>query len=201
MANRTATYFAFDGLGEDNPTKSDFRYYSTIKAWTASKHIEFRCANSHDKASAVRATSLMTTLRANISKRLSVSKNMVVIISSDTRKTGSLLSWEIEKAVDTYDLPLLVCDVGYEKIVRPAVFRPRWPRSLEARIDNRSAKAIHMPFKKNAILGAINRFTLKGEAIGGSLVHYNGELQEQWNRVWASSGWSAALVVSTMHKF
>lgn len=30
MANRTGTYVAFDGLGQTDPTKSDFRYYSTI---------------------------------------------------------------------------------------------------------------------------------------------------------------------------
>jgi len=35
MANRTGTYIAFDGLGETDPTKSDFRYYATILAWCA----------------------------------------------------------------------------------------------------------------------------------------------------------------------
>ena len=29
MVNRTGTYFAFDGLGEADPTKSDFKYYDT----------------------------------------------------------------------------------------------------------------------------------------------------------------------------
>ena len=38
--NRTGTYVAFDGLGETNPAKSDFRYYATLQAWTANKNIE-----------------------------------------------------------------------------------------------------------------------------------------------------------------
>jgi hypothetical protein len=33
---------------------------------------------------------------------------MVVIISSDTRKSGSMLSWEVEQAVDFYELPLII---------------------------------------------------------------------------------------------
>jgi len=41
MANRTGTYVAFDGLGEADPTKSDFKYYATIQAWSANKNIEF----------------------------------------------------------------------------------------------------------------------------------------------------------------
>ena len=39
--NRTGTYVAFDGLGESDPSKSDFRYYATLQAWTANKNIDF----------------------------------------------------------------------------------------------------------------------------------------------------------------
>jgi hypothetical protein len=35
MSNRTGTYFAFDGLGEVDPAKSDFRYYATVQGWDA----------------------------------------------------------------------------------------------------------------------------------------------------------------------
>ena len=42
MTNRTGTYFGFDGLGETDPTKSDFKYYSTVQAWAVGKHIEFK---------------------------------------------------------------------------------------------------------------------------------------------------------------
>lgn len=58
MANRTGTYIAFDGLGKTDPTESDFKYYATIQAWSASKHIDFKFVNSHDKTAAVRDTSL-----------------------------------------------------------------------------------------------------------------------------------------------
>ena len=100
MANRTGTYIAFDGLGEIDPTKSDFRYYTMIQAWDANKRFDFKFVNSHDKTDAVRNTSKIATLKARIQERLRASKNMLVILSSQTAKrSGSVLSYEIEQAV------------------------------------------------------------------------------------------------------
>lgn len=183
MAARTGTYFGFDGLGQSDPTKSDFKYYATVKLWNASKGIDFRFVNSHDKAGAVRDTSLLETLTASIRLRLSASKNMVVIISGDTRKKGSLLSYEIEKAVDKYELPLIVAYAGYKSILDPASHRGDWPTALANRIDNKTAKAIHIPFKKDAMFNAINRFTVSGEETGGSLVTYTREAQVGWGYI------------------
>ena len=183
MANRTGTYFAFDGLGQTDPTKSDFKYYATVQGWDAARGIDFKFVNSHEKASAVRDTSSLETLKASIRQRLLASKNMVVIISSDTRKTGSLLSWEIEIAVDTYELPLIVAYTGFDSILNPAALSNRWPTSLQARINNRSAQAIHIPFKKDAMFNAISRFTVNGEKIGMSLQHYSQEAHRQWGYI------------------
>ena len=107
MAYRSGTYIAFDGLGEVEPTKSDFKYYATIRAWTEHKDIDFKFVNSHEKTAAVRDTSLKATLQARIRERLANSKNVVVILSDQTRKSGSMLSYEIEQAVDKNDLPLI----------------------------------------------------------------------------------------------
>jgi hypothetical protein len=62
MANRTGTYVAFNGLGETDSTKSDFRYYATIQAWCANSNIEFNITNSHEKTYAVRDSSSKATL-------------------------------------------------------------------------------------------------------------------------------------------
>lgn len=183
MANRTGTYFAFDGLGETDPTKSDFRYYATVQGWNAANHIDFKCVNSHEKVSAVRDTSTLNTLQASIQQRLAGSKNMVVIISADTRKSGSLLSWEIEKAVDFYKLPLIVAYTGYTSILDPAALSDFWPTSLQVRISNRTAQAIHIPFKKDAMLDAIRQFTVNGQMIGSSLQFYTREAQINWGYI------------------
>ncbi|NOT02163.1 MAG: hypothetical protein HOP29_16255 [Phycisphaerales bacterium] len=80
MANRTGTYVAFDGLGQTDPTKSDFRYYSTIQAWDANNKIDFSFVNSHEKTDAVRDTSKMVTLKGRIQERLRASKNVIVLL-------------------------------------------------------------------------------------------------------------------------
>ena len=97
MPYRNGTYVAFDALGQTDPTKSDFRYYSTINAWTKRANIHFRYVNSHEKTYAVRDSSTLATLQARIRERLSKSKNCLVILSSKTRKTGSMLCFEIER--------------------------------------------------------------------------------------------------------
>lgn len=181
MASRTGTYIAFDGLGKVNPTESDFKYYSTIQAWSAGKNIDFKFVNSHDKTAAVRDTSLRSTLEARIRERLAASKNCIVILSNDTRKSGSMLSYEIEKAVDLYQIPLICVYVGYEKITTPSDLSNRWPNALTTRINGGTAKAIHVPFKKEILLTAINQFSVNKGSPNGSLVIYTNKAQEEMN--------------------
>ena len=126
MANRTGTYFAFDGLGQTTPAKSDFKYYATVQGWNSARGIDFKFVNSHEKASAVRDTSKLETLKASIRQRLAASKNIVVIVSPDTRKSGSLLSYEIEKAVDHYEIPLIIGYTAYNSIMNPSVHFRVW---------------------------------------------------------------------------
>lgn len=158
MAYRSGTYIAFDGLGQTNPTLSDFKYYATMQAWASHKNIDFKYVDSHDKTCAVRDTSLRTTLESRIRERLANSKNVVVILSSDTRKSGSMLTYEIEQAVDRYKLPLIVTYVDYKIIANPGQLSSYWPNALSTRISNQTAKAIHIPFIKDALLDAINQF-------------------------------------------
>ncbi len=183
MANRTGTYFAFDGLGETNPTKSDFRFYTAVQGWDSASHVDFKFVNSHEKASAVRDTSKQSTLKASIQQRLAASKNMVVVLSRDTRKSGSMLSWEIERAIDYYKLPLIVAYTGHDYMLDPSAQSGRWPVTLHQRINNGSAMAIHIPFKKDAMFNAIGRFTVNGEEIGGSLITYTREAQAGWGYI------------------
>lgn len=181
MANRTGSYIAFDGLGKTNPTESDFKYYSTMQAWSKGKNIDFKFVNSHEKTAAVRDTSLRSTLESRIRERLAASKNCIVILSDDTRKTGSMLSYEIEKAVNLYQIPLICVYVGYEIICKPVDLSNRWPDALTVRIENGSAKAIHIPFKKEILLTAINQFSVNSSIPNDSLVTYTREFQKIMN--------------------
>lgn len=183
MANRTGTYFGFDGLGEKDPSKSDYKYYTTLHGWAASKHIDFKFVNSHEKASAVRDSSKRATLEASIMRRLRASKNMIVTLSDDTRKSGSMLSFEIEKAVDIYELPLIIAHTGFVSVLNPTALSNRWPTALTTRINNGSATAIHIPFKKDAIFDAIGQFTVNSNNLTGGLNYYNRETHVRWGYI------------------
>ena len=174
MAYRNGTYIAFDGLGQTNPTLSDFKYYGSMQAWAKNKNIDFQYVDSHDKTYAVRDSSLKATLHARIRERLAKSKNMVVILSSDTRKSGSVISYEIEQAVDSYELPLIIAYVDYQVVANPSQLSNYWPTALSMRINNGTAKAIHLPFIKDAILDAIGQFDISNLP-GTSKNHYTAE--------------------------
>ena len=183
MVNRTGTYFAFDGLGEKNPSLSDFKYYATVQSWAANENIDFNVTNSHDKAAAVRDTSQLKTLKDSIRKRLKASKNMVIILSDDTRKSGSLLSYEIEQAVDWYEIPLIIAHTGCDSILKPTSLKRRWPNALTLRIENKTAKAIHIPFKQSAILDAIKQFTVNSNNLSAPLHYYDSNTHKKWGYI------------------
>lgn len=180
MANRTGTYVAFDGLGETDPTKSDFKYYATIQAWSANKNIAFSLTNSHEKTDAVRDTSKRATLYARIQERLRTSKNMLIILTKNTRYTGSVLSYEIEQAIDTYKIPLIIAYPEYSSILNVDSHSDIWPKSLADRINNADTAAIHIAFSKDCILDAITRFHVNGEFLKGGKNYYSREAYVQW---------------------
>lgn len=181
--NRTGTYVAFDGLGEIDPTKSDFKYYSMLQAWSANKNMTFHLIDSHSKTYAVRDTSTKETLYARIKQRLSASKNMVVILSSNTRKSGSVLSYEIEQAIDVYKIPLIIAYADYNAIwgvKSGSDLEKMWPNALKSRIDLSGTQAIHIPFKKEPLLDAIPRFTVNGEELSNGRNVYSKDTYIKW---------------------
>lgn len=183
MAHRTGTYVAFDGLGETNPTKSDFKYYATIQAWSANRNIEFSLTNSHEKTYAVRDTSSRLTLYSRIRERLRVSKNMLVILTSDTRYTGSVLSYEIEQAIDLYRIPLIIAYPGYSSVLNVDRHSDVWLKVLADRIISQDISAIHVAFSKECILDAISQFTVNGEELRGGKNYYSRETYVHWGLI------------------
>ena len=183
MSYRTGTYVAFDGLGKVDPTQSDFKYYATIQAWCANKNIDFKITNSHEKTYAVKDLSSRETLYSRIRQRLKVSKQMLVILTKDTRYIGSVLSYEIEQAVDNYKLPLIIAYPGYDYVLNVAAYRNLWPKALIDRIDGYTIQAIHIPFKLVCLLDAISRFSVNGESLQGGKTHYTEDAYKSWGLI------------------
>jgi hypothetical protein len=137
--------------------------------------------NSHDKAYAVRDSSRRATLRSSLQERLRNSKNMVLIIGETTRHDTDWVPFEIEQAVDHYQIPIIVAYTIYEgRISAPSAFSGYWPAALATRINNGSAHAIHVPFKKGPINDAIGQFSHFNFPLGGGVGVYSPEAYQSF---------------------
>jgi len=177
MAYRNGTYVAFHANGTNRPGESDISYYNLLKAWSGKGDDSFAFINSHDKASTVRDSSKAETLRRSLHERLKNSKNMLLIIGDTTKDDDDWVPFEINKAVDTYKLPLII---AYTKAVNnggvirnPNALSKYWPEALKEKIDASSVNAIHIPFLKNVINDAIGQFDHKNPPPGKGLGIYS----------------------------
>lgn len=183
MAYRNGTYIAFFADGKNQPGKTDIDYYNLMKAWSSKGDDDFSMINSHEKTAAVRDTSLQQTLRARLHDRLKNSKNMVLIIGETTKNAKVWVPFEIEQAVDRYNIPIIAAYTGYCPVLEPKKFWPLWPKALADRINNGTAAVIHIPFKKAPLLDAIGQFSHTKLPKGGSLGYYGRDTYQKWGLV------------------
>jgi hypothetical protein len=183
MAYRNGTYVAFHANGTNIPGgNSDIDYYNLMKAWSAKTDDEFTMINSHEKAAAVRDSSKKETLKASLLHRLRNSRNMVLIIGETTLLDDDWVPFEIEKAVDTYKLPIIATYTGYSTPIRkPAELKKHWPSALATRINNGTANVIHIPFKKAALLDATSQFSHNALPKNGGLGFYSDNAYRSFN--------------------
>lgn len=161
MSNyRNGIYVAFNGMGTTNPTESDMKYYGLLQHWNKSNKYDFSFSDSHKKTYAVRDSSEETTLKNRLLERFRESKVLFLIATENASINRGLLNWEIEKAIETYGLPIIVCYPGYECIQNPGSLRDKWPAKLKEYVDSNSVKTIHIPFKQVIIEEALNQFSV-----------------------------------------
>lgn len=181
MAYRNGVYVAFDGNGEKDPSKSDLRYYNLLRAWNNNKNIDFSFSNSHEKTFAVKDSSSKETLRTRLRGRMKNSKNMLLILSSDTNWDRGELNYEIELAADEFKIPIIIAYTDCEgALLTPQAFSNYWPKSLKERIDNSTANCIHIPFKKEPIFSAISQFSVNDNTIDNPIAYYSKNSYDKW---------------------
>lgn len=181
MAYRNGTYVAFHAGGTSDPTASDIRYYNTMKMWCAHKHIEFNLVNSHEKTSAVRDTSSRATLRAALAERLRNSKHMLLILTYTTKNDTDWVPFEIEYAIDVCKLPIIAAYPNYDSILDPMQLFSYWPQALANRIQDGTGRVIHIPFKLEPIVDAIEQFGINNTNYPtNGYGFYNKETQVAW---------------------
>jgi hypothetical protein len=108
---------------------------------------------------------------------------MLTILTKNTRYTGSVLSYEIEKAIDTYKIPLIIAYPEYTPILNVDSLKDIWPKALVERINLSGTQAIHIAFARDCILDAISRFTVNGEELDGGKNYYSREAYSQWGLI------------------
>ena len=161
MAYRNGTYVAFDGNGQDDPTKGDLKYLGILRAWKKSDNIDFNFTDSHKKTYQVRDSSSEETLKSRLEERMSNSKNMLVIISDDTSFDRGLLNWEIQTALDKYDLPIIVAYAGehYLPWLTDELIE-KLPREIWRDVKFGGNHYAHIPFTKDRIKRAIDHYSV-----------------------------------------
>jgi len=135
------------------------KYYRTLTMWHEHDAIDFRLIDSHEKAASVRDRSTRLRLRTVLSERLRNSKNMVLIVTEDTRLDADWVPFEIAYAVDTCAIPIIAAYPHYDYIQAPAELSPLWPGALADRIRTNTARVIHVPFKREPLKDAISQFS------------------------------------------
>ena len=159
-AYRNGIYVAFNGMGTTNPTESDMKYYGLLQSWNSSKKYDFSFSDSHKKTYSVRDGSAQATLKNRLLERLRNSKVMLLVATEFASINRGLLNWEIDRAVDGYGLPIIVCYPGFTCIQSPMDLKDRWPTKLIEFVNNDKVKTMHVPFKRAIIEEALGQFSV-----------------------------------------
>lgn len=186
MSYRNGTYVAFDGNGTTDPSKGDLKYYGLLRLWNNSNNFQLNFSDSHLKTYQVKDQSSIITLKSRLLTRMRNSKNMLLIISKDTNFDRGMLNFEIEKAVDYYKIPIIVAYTGYNYILNPEALRNSWPKALKERIEDCTARCIHIPFREKVISSAINQFSIHSTGnniLTSPLDYYSVDAYKRWGYI------------------
>lgn len=184
MTYRNGTYVAFHAGGTSDPTKSDIKYYNTLKMWDAHKNINFSLIDSHEKTSSVKDSSKKSTLERALITRLRNSKQFLLILTQTTKLDTDWVPFEIEYAIDVCNLPLILAYPDFDYIMAPAQLSDYWPKSLKDRIEQNKVRAIHIPFKKDPIMDALSQFDIRNITYPtDGYGYYNEEAHRLWGLI------------------
>jgi len=106
---------------------------------------------------------------------------VLLIIGETTSRDTDWVPFEIEQAVDTYEMPIIAAYTMHsDPILQPTIGVGYWPYALRSRINNRTAHVIHVPLKKAPIQNAISQFSHANFPPGGGLGWYSVDAYRSW---------------------
>ena len=150
----------------------DFCYYQMLKAWKGAD-ASFPFINSHDKTYDVRdGSDWEKTLKPRLHERLRNSRNIILILSSNTCKSRALQE-EIEYGICTLGLPVIVVypelsktEVAIDRNIQSAA-KHLWDKLPIFRDNLRNVPTCHVPLDKDLIARALNDkdFTIQHKSV------------------------------------
>jgi hypothetical protein len=106
---------------------------------------------------------------------------MVLIIGDTTRFDTDWVPLEIEKAIDAYQIPIIVAYTFMTSAIRSAnELSNYWPAALSTRITLGTAGCIHVPFKQLPLYDAIDQFSHNKMPNGGGVGIYDDATYKGW---------------------
>jgi len=170
MAYRNGNYSAFyveEPFSDTNlgaHSKKDFVSYNMLRAWKG-KISSFPFNDSHDKNYNVRdGSDWKKTLKPRLRDRINNSKNLILFLSSSTKKSKALLE-EIDYAINKKGLPIIVVYPEYSEqsdiiIYSSNTFRKQitdlWDKLPIFKDSIDKVPTLHIPMKKALIEKALN---------------------------------------------
>jgi hypothetical protein len=181
MAYRNGTYIAFAADGGTNIFDSDIKYYRLIQGWDLMKNRDFKIVNSHEKGPSLRQGSLDETIKRTLRGRLDNSNRLLLLVGKTTKFDDDFVPYEIEYAIDTCNLPVIVCYVEERNRITNSLsntLKNKLPKVLLDRINNGKAKTIHIPFRQRILNQALNDFKY-GNAPNWNITLYSDALYDK----------------------
>lgn len=140
MAYRNKVYVCFDA---DN----DMKYYRTLQMWRANNNINFDFHDAHDLNN-LRNGSNEQTIKRKLRERMANSKMLVVLVGEKTKNLYKYVRWEIEIALEKYEIPVLVVNLNNKREFDGVLCPPILDREL----------ALHISFEQKMIKHAIENW-------------------------------------------
>lgn len=167
MPHRTGNYCAFYVSEPFNPTAlgahatKDFVYYNLLRTWKG-KDSKFPFVDSHESTYSVRDDSDWEgTLKPRLRKRLSVSKNLVLFLTTATKNSKALRE-EINYGINTLGLPVIVIYPDYSTAgdllsngSLRTVITALWNNVPVFRDSMNMVPTVHVPLKHDLIKRAL----------------------------------------------
>lgn len=158
MINTAKTYVAFDGQGVlSHQLNKAYDAYLALKQGQNT----LRFITDHDISFEDITDITSDVLKRRLETRMKQADNVLVIASEDSDVDNPLLNWEVETAIHTYHLPVIVAYVDAPALSNSTIqLVHNWlPKSLQQLILSNQTKVAHLRWNVTRVLQACTRYS------------------------------------------